>query len=103
MPDESSVGSTKKLDLRTIAVTLGMAVMLGGLVGQWFTQKAAVSEVQKDVSQVEQGLTTYKEKTDKRILDVKIELTSSTSDVSSIKEDISEIKDDVKKLLSRPR
>ena len=41
----------------------------------------------------------YKQRTDERIVDMKIEITSSTSDVKAIKEVVGEIKEDVKKLL----
>jgi len=104
MADESTNGNgRKRFDLKTIATILGMAVMLGGLVGQWFTHKAAVAELQDDYVKLETAFVDYKEKTDERILDMKIDITSSTTDIKTIKEDIGEIKTDIKTLLSRPR
>ena len=100
MADENG---KKKFDVKMMATILAMAVMLGGLVGQWFTNKATVSELQNDVTQVQIEFKDYKEKTDERILNMKLDITSSTSDIATIKEDIGEIKGDLKTLLERPR
>lgn len=104
MADENTNGNGRKwFDIKTIATILSMAVMLGGLVGQWYTNKAAVAELQSDYSKLETAFVDYKEKTDERILNMKIDITSSTTDIATIKTDIAEIKADIKTLLSRPR
>jgi len=100
MADESN--NSKKFDIRTIATIIGMVVMLGGLAGQWFVHKAAVAGLQKDVTKVEEVFTEYREKTDDRILNMKLNISSSSSDITTIKEDIGEIKADLKTLLTRP-
>ena len=93
----------KALDIKMIATVIGMTIMLSGLIGQWFTHKAAVAELQQDVVKIEQAFSGYKEITDERIMSMKLDITSSTADIATIKEDISEIKTDVKTLLMRPR
>ena len=102
MPEETTTNG-KRFDLKTLIPIIGMIVMLGGLVGQWYTHKAAVTELQKDYTKLETAFVDYREKTDERILDMKIDTTSSTTDIATIKTDIAEIKTDIKTLLSRPR
>jgi len=100
MADETKNGS--KFDLKTIATIASLVVMASGVAGSWYTNKAAVAELQEDYTKLEDDYRTYKEKTDERIMDMKIEITSSTSDIKSIKEDVGEIKSDVKTLLRGP-
>ncbi len=91
----------KTFDIKILSTIIGIIVVLGGFTGQYFTNKAAVAELEKDVAKIEEVFTVYKEKTEERILDMKLDITSSTSDITTIKEDIGEIKVNIRALLVR--
>lgn len=104
MPSGSGNGNEKKsLDLKTIAGAVSLFILFSGLIGQWYTYKATIAELIVDYEKLEQCFEDYKERTDDRIIQMKIDITSSSTDIASIKTDIGEIKVDIKTLLSRPR
>lgn len=100
MADENGNGKIK-LDFKTIATIVSLLAMGGGLVASWATQKAALNELQRDYVTLQQEFKDYKEKTSETILNMKLDITSSSGDIRSIKEDVGEIKADVKQLLGR--
>ena len=97
MADETEVRA--RIDLKTIVTIVTLVAMGSGLVASWATNKAEVASLQKSYTELQEDYKNYKQRTDERIVDMKIEITSSTSDVKAIKEVVGEIKEDVKKLL----
>lgn len=100
MPDEEN-GSKVRLDLKTLATIIGMLVIGSGVVASWATNKAEVIQLKENYAKLEQEFKDYKEKSDAATLQMKLDITSSSGDIRTIKEDISEIKTDVKALLDR--
>lgn len=93
----------KILDIKMIGAIITVITLSIGLIGQWYNSQANIAQLEEDYTYLEKCFTEYKDKTDDRILQMKIDITSSSTDIASIKRDIAEIKTDIKTLLSRPR
>lgn len=94
---------TNGIKLDVIATILGIMVMLGGLVASYASSQAAIDTLQEQHTVLQQEFKEYRERTEQRILEIKLDTTSMSSDLRTIREITQEVKDDLKKLLVRGR
>jgi peptidoglycan hydrolase CwlO-like protein len=90
--------STEKKSWKSyISAIITVAVLVAGIVGSWYTNKAKVDELTRDYAKIEKRV----DAAEAKIHEIELKVAVDSSILATVKEDIAEIKSDVKTLLER--
>lgn len=80
-----------------LGIGITIIVLIAGIITSWATNNAAVAEIQRNQTKVEQRI----EKAEENIHDVQLKAVAESSTLKTVQADVAEIKADVKELLTR--
>lgn len=89
------MSTEKKTWKNYISAIITVAVLVAGIVGSWYTNKAKVDELGRNYAKIEERVTAAEAK----IHEIELKVAVDASLMQIVKEDVAEIKRDVKRLL----
>lgn len=92
---KEALGSNKSVLTKHLGQIITVVVLSAGIVGGWYTNKAEVAQLQKDVAKQEKVLEKYGEQID----NAKLEAVESKGDIKHIKEKVDKMDEKLDKLL----
>ena len=78
-------------------IIITVVILLAGIIGSWYSNKATVNELQRTQAKIEQRL----EKIEQKSHELELKAVVDSSVLNSLKEVVLEIKQDVKTLLDK--